>query len=107
MMVYELLSVLGVLWAVDLFQTLTFTRKYGTGTEKNPFARFLLKHGNEDFIWFKIVDFAVIAGVLLFIKTSYTNLAESLLISFNLLYIFTIAHNYIVISRQKNMENGE
>lgn len=100
-MVYELLAVLAVFWTIDLFQTLSFTRTYGTKAEKNPFARFLLKHSNADFVWFKLVDFIVVSASIIFIKTNYTGIAESLLISFNLLYIFTITHNYFVIKKQK------
>ena len=100
-MIYQLLMTLGVLWFMDLIQTLTFTRKYGTQAEKNPFARFLLKHKNQDFLWFKVVDFIIITAILLFIKTDYLNLAQSLLISFNVLYAFTIAHNYFTINKQK------
>jgi len=105
-MVYELLVTLAIFWTIDLFQTLAFTRKYGSKTERNPVARFLLKHSNADFAWFKIVDFLISGTAILAINFQYSRIAESLLISFNLLYIFTIAHNYFVIERQRT-RSGE
>lgn len=100
-----LLFVLAVLWTLDLVQTLKVTGRYGPRAEYNPVARFLLKHSRQDFIAFKIVDFAVVAGILVLMYESYLGLAYSLLVTFILVYVYVIFHNHAVIAHLEEKEN--
>ena len=89
-----LFAVLAVLWIIDLYQTLNITRKHGIKAEENPVARFLLKHGQADFAAFKILDLAVLLGVLALLFEKKEAYATYLTAVFALFYIFTVFHNY-------------
>ena len=88
-----LIIVLAILWTIDLVETITLVHKKGTCVEANPFAKFLLKHSNRDFIMFKTLDFFFIIAILRFISISYMFLAEILLILFIALYSMVVVHN--------------
>ncbi len=84
---------LAILWTVDLVETITLVHKKGVFVEANPFAKFLLKHGDMDFALFKAVDFVFIVAILNFISGSYMFLAEMLLLLFISLYFLVVVHN--------------
>ena len=84
---------LAILWTIDLVETITLVHKKGTCVEANPFAKFLLKHSNKDFIMFKTLDFFFIVAILKFVSVSYMFLAETLLVLFICLYILVVIHN--------------
>lgn len=88
-----LLIFLGILWTIDLVETITLVHKKGVSVEANPFAKFLLKHNNRDFILFKVIDFFFIAAILNFISASHMIMAEIMTILFIILYLFTVIHN--------------
>ena len=94
------LSVLAVLWFIDMFQTIALTREYGVKAEGNPFARFLLKHNNADFIAFKIMDLAILGTIVFFINEKHILLANSLLALFVIFYLLTITHNHRIIVKE-------
>lgn len=89
----QLFFVLAALWLIDLYQTLKITRKYGIKAEENPIARFLLKHGPEDFAAFKVLDLIVLLGVLALLFEEQRPYATYLTALFALFYAITVAHN--------------
>jgi hypothetical protein len=88
-----LFIILGILWTIDLVETITLVHKKGLKVEANPFAKFLLKHGDINFILFKIIDFILIILIMTFIFKSYNILAQGLLIFFIIIYTITVIHN--------------
>lgn len=89
-----LFAALAILWVIDLHQTINITRKHGITAEENPIARFLLKHGQRDFVVFKILDLAVLLCVLTLLFEKKEGYATNLTAIFALFYIFTVLHNY-------------
>ncbi len=92
--IISLFAVLAVLWIIDLYQTLNITRKHGIKAEDNPIARFLLKHSQTDFAVFKMLDLAVLLGVMTLLFEKKEAYATHLTAIFSLFYIFTVLHNY-------------
>lgn len=88
-----LFIVLAALWLIDLYQTLRITRRYGVKAEENPVARFLLKHGRNDFTAFKILDLAVLSGVLALLFEKQELYATYLTAIFAGFYAITVVHN--------------
>ena len=69
------------------------TKRFGNKIEENPFAKFLLKHKPIDFTIFKIIDLLFVVGILYFLNIQNTMIANSLLVVFVFIYIFTVVHN--------------
>jgi len=95
----SLLIFLGILWTVDLVETITLVHKKGLCVEANPFARFLLKHSDMDFIIFKAIDFIFLAFILFFVSKSYMAVSETMLLIFIGIYIFTVVHNKKIMQK--------
>lgn len=104
---FILITILIVLWTIDLSETVGFVDKMGVSSERNPFARFLLKHGDYDFVAFKLVDLIFLIFILNYIRSANIFMANALLFVFIMIYTVTVVHNYVVIKEEENDEKKQ
>ncbi len=94
-----LMVLLAVLWTIDTVQTVEMTSAMGYATEANPVARFFVRHGEGDFVAFKMFDLVFLSGILYYLWTNATLQALFLLAMFDLVYLATVVHNRVVLER--------
>ena len=88
-----------ILWIIDLMETLIVVSRLDYTAELNPVARFMLKKSREDFILFKLVDLVVVLTIVFLLKFESERMATSLLMSFLVIYVGVVVHNFKVIKK--------